>query len=109
MVTRDPEALKERARNLGKLNGLRMALVDLVPAGPPGPPTAAELEVRLWNANRSAEILAAATADVRVARAIFPIQGGSRLIAGPDPGQVRVTGVAAGADQTTIRLTIEPI
>ena len=106
MVTYDPEALKERARNLDQLNGIRMILVDLVPGVDP---TEAELEVRLWNAHRVPQILAAAQGDIRRAREIFPIAGGSRLPAGGEPGRVQVTGVNPGPEPNSVRLTVAPI
>jgi len=106
MVIYEPEALKERARNLGTLNGIRMVLVDLLPGVDP---TEAELEVRLWNANRVPAILAAAQADIRRAHEIFPIAGGSRLPAGSSPGRVQVTGVNPGAEPNVVRLTVAPI
>jgi hypothetical protein len=110
VVTRDAEALKERARNLDKLNGLRMVLVRIVPAVPPAKEPTAELEVRLWNTNHVAEILSKTTnnteKEIDLARKIFPITGGSRRVASPDPGDVNVTGVAKGTDPDVIVLTV---
>ncbi|OGO54591.1 MAG: putative baseplate assembly protein [Chloroflexi bacterium RBG_16_72_14] len=106
MVTYDAEALRERARNLDQLNGLRQVLVDLAPAADP---TEAVLDVQFWNANGVAAILAEAQPDANRARAIFPIRGGSRLPAGDEPGEVQVTGVEAGSGPATLQLHVAPI
>src|SRR5215212_6347354 len=88
------EARNERARNLGGLNGLRMALVSLAPAVNP---TQALLEVHFFNTNEVANILAQAATPAH-ARTKFPISGGHRVPAGPATGQVQVLAVAAGPD-----------
>ena len=48
MTIFNQEALNERARNLGALNGVRLALVSLTP---PVNPTQALLELHFYNAN----------------------------------------------------------
>ena len=106
MVTYEAEALRERARNLDKLNGLRMVLVDLEPAADP---KEARLELHFYNANQVAAVVAAIGTDRRKARATFPISGGTRLPAGSGPGRVQVTEVAADADPSVLLLTVAPI
>jgi hypothetical protein len=106
MAIVDPEALAERVRNLGALNGIRLILVT-VPAG--GVPDRALLEVRFHNANGLAAIVAAVAATPALARAIFPLRGGHRRRAGPATGQVQVTAVAATAQPDALALTVEPI
>jgi Baseplate J-like protein len=106
MTIVNQEALAERARNLGTLNGFWFVLVDLQP---PATPTEARLEVHFLNANHVAVILADATASAAAARQTFPITGGHRLRAGAATGQVQVTGVAAGAAPEVLVLTVAPI
>jgi hypothetical protein len=111
MVAYDPEKLKDRAENLGALNGMRSIVVDLIPGSDPA---AAKLDLRLWNTNNSKQIRDAAAADVRVARRTFPISGGSRLPAGPGAGQVRVMSVEPAPPgetdgPTVIHLTVSPV
>jgi len=106
VVTYEAEALRERARNLDKLNGLRMVLVDLEPAADP---KEARLELHFYNANQVAAVVAAIGTDRRKARATFPISGGTRLPAGSGPGRVQVTEVAADADPSVLLLTVAPI
>ncbi len=93
----DTEALAERDRNLGTLNGLRLAFVSLEPAGTP---THAWLDVEFHNANGLAPLPAAGS---------FEIIGGTRIRGGADLGQIRVTGVQAGATGNALRLRVEPI
>jgi hypothetical protein len=100
------EALAERVRNLGALNGIRLILVT-VPAG--GVPDRAQLEVRFHNANGLAAIVAAVAGAPALARAIFPIRGGSRRKAGSATGQVQVTAVAATPQPNVLNLTVAPI
>jgi hypothetical protein len=102
----DAEALAERVRHLGPLNGIRLVLVT-VPAG--GVPDRAQLEVRFHNANGLAAIVAAVAGAPAQARATFPIRGGHRRKAGPATGQVQVTAVTATAQPEVLVLTVEPI
>ncbi|HEX9898507.1 MAG TPA: hypothetical protein VGC81_04745, partial [Candidatus Methylomirabilis sp.] len=106
MTIFNQEALQERARNLGTHNGLRLVLVTLQPAVNP---VAAQLEAHFFNANEVADILADVTGTPALARQIFPISGGHRLLAGPATGQVQVTSVAAGPAPNTLLLTVAPI
>jgi hypothetical protein len=102
----DAEALAERVRNLGALNGIRLILVT-VPSG--GVPDRAQLEVRFHNANGLAAIVATVAGAPALARAIFPVRGGHRRKAGAATGQVQVTAVAATAQPEVLILTVEPI
>lgn len=102
---RNQEALAERARNLGSLNGLKLAFVSL---DPPAAPTQAWLDLEFHNTN----ILAAILADIgggTVPSAIFTLSGGSRLRAGTAPGQVQVLQAVAGAEPNILRIRIAPI
>jgi|APLak6261663543_1056040.scaffolds.fasta_scaffold00138_10 hypothetical protein len=67
----------------------------------------ATLEVRLFNMNGIAKILAAPGAD---AKHIFPISGGHRLPAGPAAGQVHVEScIQADASEPLLQLIVTPI
>ncbi|HKP98441.1 MAG TPA: baseplate J/gp47 family protein [Fibrobacteria bacterium] len=99
------EAMAERARNLGPGNGLSRLFVTL----PPAPAAHADLVVEFHNANLLPTLLADLAADLRRPWEIFPIRGGSRLPAGPDAGQVRVTAASAGPDAASLRLKVEPV
>jgi hypothetical protein len=106
VVIVNEEALKERARNLGALNGMSFVLVDLQP---PGSPTEAKLELHFINANELATIVGEVAANPGAARQIFAVSGGHRMRAGPITGQIQVTGVAAGPTADTLVLTVGPI
>jgi hypothetical protein len=93
----DSEARRQRSENLGAVNGIRQIFVTLAPAGTP---THALLDVEFFNANHLAGPPPAAT---------FTVTGGVRRRAGPDPGEVRVTQVQAGAGPNVLRLRVEPI
>lgn len=105
MTIPNQEALAERARNLGALNGLRLVLVDL---SPPAAPTEARLTLFFFNNNEIANILAA-TATPAGARQIFPISGGLRVPAGPLAGQVQTVTVTGNPADDSIELTVAPI
>lgn len=100
------EALAERARNLGALNGFKLVFVSLTPAAAP---TDALLDVEFQNAGS----LPAVLNDINVGgippTTIFPLRGGTRLIAGDQPGQVQVVKVQAGATPEMLRLVVRPI
>jgi hypothetical protein len=106
------DALDERSRDLAaaNLNGLRLVLVTLQPAGAP---THAVLTVQFFNSVRVAQpvnsLLASITANPALATTLFPISGGHRVRGGPGSGQVKVTAVAAGGAPDTLRLTVAPI
>ena len=106
MAILNAEALAERVRNLGALNGVRLLLVTVPPGGVPD---VAQLEVRFHNANGLAAIVAAVAGAPALARSIFPISGGQRRRAGPATGQVQVTAVAAGPAADALTLTVAPI
>jgi hypothetical protein len=102
---RNQEALAERARNLGSLNGLKLAFVSL---DPPAAPVQAWLDLEFHNTN----ILAAILSDIgggTAPSAIFMLTGGSRLRAGTAPGQVQVLQAVAGAQPNVLRVRIAPI
>jgi hypothetical protein len=107
MTIFNPEALQERARNLGTHNGLRLLLVTLQPPG--NNPVAAQLEVHFYNANELANIVNDVAGNAALTRQIFPISGGHRRLAGPATGQVQVTAVAAGPAAHILLLTVAPI
>jgi len=106
MAIFNEEALKERAKNLGTLNGFKLALVSLQPAGNP---TEALLEVHFHNDSEVAAILAAFAGNPALARQIFPISGGHRIPAGSAAGQVQVGSIAAGGANNILLLTVAPI
>jgi hypothetical protein len=106
MAIVNQEALAERARNLGALNGFQLVLVSLQPAAGP---LEARLEVHFHNDNQLAAILAAVAADPMAARQIFPISGGHRLLAGTALGQVQINAIAAGPAPNVLVLTVAPI
>lgn len=103
MAIVDTEALAERARNLGALNGFRLVLVSILPGDQ------AQLEAHFHNANGLAAIVAAVAGDPALARGIFPITGGVRRRAGAAAGQVQVTAVAATAAANVLNLTVAPV
>jgi len=88
------------------LNGLRLALVTLLPESDPDH---ARLEVRFFNALHIADILNEITLNPARAGQIFRIRGGTRVQAGSAAGQVRVTAVEVGSDGTQLNLRVEPI
>jgi hypothetical protein len=97
----------DRARLLAghNLNGMRLVLVAL----PPGPnPDHADLDLRFFNDRHLAAIMAEITANPVRAGQIFRIRGGTRVLAGPATGQVKVTAVAAAAP-TRLSLRVEPV
>jgi hypothetical protein len=102
----DEEARAVRVREMGLLNGIEMVLVSLVPASNP---TAAMLELHLYNTNQVAAILTEIASNPARIPNIFPIFGGFRLPAGNGPGQVHVTSVMAGPAANVLLLGVEPI
>lgn len=110
-------SVTERYRILecrGLANGIRFVFVSLA-AG------VATLEVEFFNRNYLKKIIdkynAESPVDPSVARRLFSISGGHRLIAGPAVGQVQVRTIAKSADfdapnstqPTTLVLTVKPI
>ncbi len=102
----NPEVLEERARNLGSLNGFKLVFVTL---DPPGAPTHALLDVEFHNNNELANILNDVNVNAVPPTQIFPISGGTRILAGDQFGQVQVVAVAAGGAANVLRLTVQPI
>jgi hypothetical protein len=101
----NPEALLNRAQNLGPLNGLRRLFVDLAPAVDPDH---ALLDLEFHNDNHVADILDDIQNSGVPPTDIFSIAGGTRLFGGTEPGRVRVTDVAAAA-ANSLRLRVAPI
>ena len=100
------DALNERAKNLAakSLNGIRLILVELVPAAiPTDPPTEARLLVECYNSLH----LAALAADPSQFATLLRIRGGHRIRGGTAGGQIHVT--AASAAGNVLTLTVTPI
>jgi hypothetical protein len=98
MVLRfDTEALLERARNLGPLNGFKLVFVSLEAAPRP---SFAWLDVEFQNDQHLAPPPPATD---------FTLSGGTRLRAGANPGEIQVTQVLAGATPRTLRLKVAPV
>jgi hypothetical protein len=89
----DTEALAARARNLGALNGFKLVFVTL-----PNPAFAL-LDVEFYNSNVLAPL---------PDKTDFKLTGGTRLRAGGNPGEVKVTEVTAGG-ANKLKLRVEPI
>ncbi|MBD2232785.1 baseplate J/gp47 family protein [Phormidium tenue] len=106
MTILNPEALAERANNLGSFNGMELVLVELTPAIAP---TEAHLLVHFFNNQELADIVADVTADPALARQIFTITGGQRIRGGDLAGEVQVVAVAATSDPNVLDLTVTPI
>ncbi len=105
MAILNPEALRERANNLGDFNGMELVLVELTPVGAP---TEAKLSVHFFNGQELADIVADVAADPALAKQIFPIAGGHRIRGGDLAGEVQVVNVVAGA-ANVLDLTVTPI
>jgi hypothetical protein len=103
----DQEVLDERARNLDakNLNGIARVFVRLLP---PAAPTEAWLDLEFHTTHTLADMVAAIGPGTP-AHSIFPINGGTRLRAGPSAGQVRVNQVLAGLVTNQLRLRVTPI
>ncbi len=101
------ESLEERARNLGAkgLNGVKLAFVNLEPAGAP---THALIDVEFYTAVDLANIVHDINVNAVPARTIFKIAGGTRIPAGVGVGQVQATQASAGA-VNVIQIRVEPI
>lgn len=106
MTILNREALQERANNLGSFNGMQRVLVELAPVAEP---TAAHLLVHFFNSQELAAIQADITTDPALAKQIFVISGGYRILGGSLAGQVQVMAVAATASPTVLDLTVTPI
>jgi len=87
------------------INGLQLALMSL----PPGAnPDHADLDLRFFNTLHVSDILDEIKDNPARAGQIFRVRGGTRLLAGPASGQVRVTAVT-GIDGTRLNLYVEPV
>src|SRR5262249_46594958 len=84
------------------LNGMRLVLVSL-PSGTD--PDHADLDLRFFNDLHVAAILAEITLNPARAGQIFRVRGGSRVLAGPAAGQVKVSAVT-GIDATRLSLRV---
>jgi len=106
-VIRNDDAVNERANDLAAkdLNGLKLVLVTLHPAGSPAE---AHLELHFHNDRHVADILAEIAGDPSKAGVLFVVLGGHRVPAGPGTGQVKVTAVA-GLGSDSLLLTVAPI
>jgi hypothetical protein len=106
----NPEALAERARDLGARNGVKLVFVTLEPVGTP---THAWLDLEFYNDNELNNILTDITNGVAPTQ-VFPLAGGTRVRAGDGFGQVQVVAVAAGrtdanGDLISLKLRVQPI
>ncbi|HEB97433.1 MAG TPA: hypothetical protein ENI96_13505 [Sedimenticola thiotaurini] len=103
----DREVLQERARNLAaaNLNGLARVEVALLPADDPDH---AGLTLFFHNSLHLADLDTAVNLDGIPPTDLFRIRGGSRLPAGDDPGQVRVTALHHDGDNRLL-LRVEPV
>lgn len=107
MTIINKEALQERANNLdgSGLNGMKLVLVTLQPAVNP---TEAHLEVQFYTTHELANIVADIGGNLALAKQIFPISGGHRVLAGAAVGQVQVVAIAQPT-ATILNLTVVPI
>jgi hypothetical protein len=96
------DALNERAKNLAakSLNGIRLILVELLPAAAP---TEARLLVECYNSQHLATI----AADPALFATLLRIRGGHRIRGGTATGQIHVT--AASVAGNVLTLTVVPI
>ena len=101
----DEERLKDRARGLKDLglNGIEFVIVTLKEA-----PIHSEayLELHFYNNNELDNMLAESAQNLVN---IFPISGGTRILAGPSPGQVKVKEVEGNPGQSFLRLVVSPV
>ena len=107
-VIYDTEQLDDRARNLAASlhNGMARGFVTLdTTATPPS----ALLDVEFHNPQWLSEIVDQVTNHGVAPTALLRVHGGTRICGGENPGQIQVTQVAAGADDVTLRLTLQPI
>jgi len=104
---RFPDFVDDRADVLAahNVNGMQLALVAL----PPGPaPDHADIDLRFYNDLHLAALLADIAADPARVSQIFRVRGGTRILAGPVTGQVKVTAVTS-IDAVRLSLRIEPV
>lgn len=102
-----PDYVDDRADVLESsgLNGLKLVLVAL----PPGAdPPHADLELHFFNDLHLPAILADIGGDPVLARQIFRIRGGTRIVAGSATGQVQVIAASA-IDATRLAIRVAPV
>src|SRR5262245_52141999 len=89
------------------LNGMKLALVVL----PPGPnPDHADLDLRFYNDLHLSAILDEIKSKPELAGQIFSVRGGTRVLAGPAAGQVKVTAASAvDLEPERLVLRVEPV
>ena len=104
----DIELLEDRAADLEVrgYNGLSRIFVTLNTAADPAYAT---LDVEFFNDLFLAAILDKINVQGVAPFDIFRIKGGSRIVAGNESGQVRVTAVAAGSGSNILQLRVVPI
>lgn len=107
MTIVNTEALQARAKSLDakRLNGMQRVLVTLQPVVNP---TQAHLEVQFYTPHELANIVSDISGNLALAKQIFPISGGHRILAGSAVGQVQVVAIAQPTT-TTLDLTVAPI
>lgn len=105
--------LEERTRghttdggNMPTHNGIERVIVTLEAASMP---SFAWLDVQFYNDVIALTDILNDVAGVKPPQDIFTISGGSRILAGNDPGQVQVTEVRPGSASHILRLRVEPI
>jgi hypothetical protein len=104
---RFPDFVDDRADVLAahNVNGMQLALVAL----PPGPaPDHADIDLRFYNDRHLPGLLAEIAADPARVSQIFRVRGGTRILAGPATGQVKVTAVTS-IDAVRLSLRVEPV
>jgi baseplate J-like protein len=101
----DDERLKDRARGLKDLglNGIEFVIVTLENAIIP---SEAFLELHFYNNNELDNILAESSQNLVN---IFPISGGTRILAGSSPGQVKVTRLEGNSGESFLKLVVSPV
>ena len=107
MTIINQEALEKRAKDLVNFNGLKLVLVDLVLESTP---PQALLTINFFNNKQVNAIFNAIKADTTIAKDIFPITGGHRILGGPLDENVRVVDAKkVSGDNTALTLTVERI
>jgi hypothetical protein len=109
MAIKNQEALNERANNLKVqgLNGLKLVLVTLQPD--PNP-TEAILTLYFYNSNEVHNIFNDFDVGSELAKDIFPITGGLRIVGGQLADQIQVVNIVEDPiNNTVLHLTVKPI
>ncbi|SPF40913.1 conserved hypothetical protein [Syntrophobacter sp. SbD1] len=100
----DQNALAERSRNLGTLNGIDFGLMLLDPSSPPA---FGVLELHFYNDQHLDDLVSAANTPAAMS-SLMPISGGDRIIAGAQSGQVQVVKLLH-SDVQVLQVTIAPV